>query len=93
VQHGLFHAVFLAELVHPAGGIDNLLLAGKERMAGGADFDTQVMGGGAAGLEAVATAAGYVHFDVIRMDIGFHWETSCWLGPPPEPSVRHGTAK
>src|SRR5579863_7662032 len=34
--------VLLAELVHAAGGVHDLLLAGEERMAAGADFDLQV---------------------------------------------------
>src|SRR5579863_2787556 len=34
--------VFLAELIHAAGGVHDLLLAGEERVAAGADFDMQV---------------------------------------------------
>ena len=33
LQSGRLAAVLAAELVHAAGGIDNLLLAGEERMA------------------------------------------------------------
>ena len=35
--------VFLAELVDTAAGVDDLLLAGVERMAVGADFDLQIV--------------------------------------------------
>jgi len=39
---GLFHTVFLAELVNPTGGIKQFLFAGVERMALGADFNGQI---------------------------------------------------
>ena len=50
---GLFEAVLLVELVHAAAGIDELLLAGVERVALGADFNRDVLLGGT-GLNHVA---------------------------------------
>lgn len=35
-------AVFLLKLIHAAAGIQELLLAGEERMAAGANFDAQL---------------------------------------------------
>jgi len=42
-QACLLHAVTLAEFLDTSGGIDDLLLAGIERMAGRADFDVQLV--------------------------------------------------
>jgi hypothetical protein len=39
-------AVFLAEALDAAGGVDDLLLAGVEGVAGGADFDVQRLAAG-----------------------------------------------
>lgn len=36
------NAVFLLELINSAAGIQELLLAGEERMAAGANFDAQL---------------------------------------------------
>jgi hypothetical protein len=42
---GLLHVVLLLELVYASAGVHQLLLAGKERMAAGADFDVEVIFG------------------------------------------------
>jgi hypothetical protein len=68
----LHGAVFLPEALDAASGIDNLLLACVERMAGGTDFDVQGLAAGGAGCEGVATTAGDVDFNVIRVNAGFH---------------------
>jgi hypothetical protein len=68
----LFHAVFLAEFLNATGGVDNLLLAGVERMTLRADFDVQVFGHGRVGLERVAAATGHGDFVVRWVNIGFH---------------------
>jgi len=60
-------AVLLTETLDTAGGINDLLLAGVERVAFGADFDVQGLGVCGAGLEVVAAAAGDVDFDVVWM--------------------------
>ena len=52
----LLQAELLVELVHAAAGIDQLLLAGVEGMALGADFYGDVLAGGA-GLDDLAAGA------------------------------------
>jgi hypothetical protein len=68
----LFHAVFLAELVNPTGGIKQLLFTSVERVALGADFNGQIMGRGRARLERATATASHVDFFVSRMDVSFH---------------------
>jgi hypothetical protein len=66
-------AEFLVELVHAAGGVNDLLLAGVERVALGANFDMEVVfAHGGLGHELVTAGAGNVHVGVIRMNCGFH---------------------
>jgi hypothetical protein len=69
---GHAHAVFLAELVHAAGRVHDLLLAGVKRMALGADFNVQWLVQGGTGFEFIAATAGYVNFFVFGMAFGFH---------------------
>src|SRR5580658_2295732 len=64
--------VFLAELIHAAGSVDDLLLARIERVAVRAHFDLQILPDGRACLERVAAAAGHIDFGVWRMNLGFH---------------------
>ena len=64
--------VFPAEALHAAGGIQQLLLAGKERMAIGADFYVDVAPMGGAGGEVVAARAHDAHFVVCGMDSCLH---------------------
>src|SRR5712672_667299 len=64
--------VFLAELVHAAGRVDHLLLAGIERMAVRTHIDAQVLAHGRACLESVAAAAADGDLAVLRMDRRFH---------------------
>src|SRR4051794_26889174 len=59
------------EPLDPAPGIDELLLAGVERMAGGADLDVEVRLGRAR-VELVATRATDVRQHVIGMDLSLH---------------------
>lgn len=69
----LYVAVFLTETLDPASGVDDTLLAGIERMAGGADFNVDAgLANRGARLEAVAAAADDIDFGVVRMDFGFH---------------------
>ena len=70
--------VFLGEAFNAAGGVDELLFAGEERMAIGADFDVQhVALDGRTGSEIVA--AGAVHRDgvIVGVDTGFHETPFC----------------
>ncbi len=64
--------VALAELLNAAGGVEDLLLAGVERVAGRADFDVQVASERRARLEAVPAAAGDGDFVVLGVDFVFH---------------------
>jgi hypothetical protein len=64
--------VLLAELVHAAGGIDDLLLAGIEGMAVGADFNLKIVSQSRPRLERIAAGAANVDFCVVGMRIGFH---------------------
>jgi hypothetical protein len=64
--------ILLAEFVDPARSIENLLLAGIERVAARTDFDLEIMTNGRARLEAVATAADDVDFGVVGMNCCFH---------------------
>ena len=63
--------VLLLELFDAARRVDELHLAGEERMARGADFDRNILLG-AARHEAVAAAADDFALFVFRMDAFFH---------------------
>ena len=64
--------VFAAESLHAAGGIHQLLLAGKEGMAGGANFKVDgTLVGGTSG-ERVPASAVHSHFVVGGMNGCFH---------------------
>src|SRR5262249_28413405 len=67
----LVPVVLLLELLHAAGGIDELHLTGEEGMARRADFDGDVLLS-AAGDELVATATGHGRLNVFGMNAGFH---------------------
>ena len=66
----------MTELLNATGGVHDLLLAGVERMALGADFDVEIAASGGAGLELVAATAGDSHVRIIWMNIGFHARVS-----------------
>ena len=65
------HAVALLEAVDTAAGVNQLLLAGKERVALGADFNAQLLLGGT-GDEGVAADAGHGNLLILRMDAFLH---------------------
>ena len=60
-----------AEALDAAGGVDQLLLAGEEGVAGGADFDHQVSLVRGAGIEGVAAGALDVDGFVLRVNSFF----------------------
>jgi hypothetical protein len=59
------------ELVHAAGGVHELLLAGVERMADVADAQNHGLLGGAS-LDDVATGTTDFRVHILRMNISFH---------------------
>ena len=66
--------VLVAEFLDAARGVHDLLGAGVERMALGADFDVQFrFAHGGAGVELVAAAARHCDLFVFRVDSGFHF--------------------
>ena len=61
----------LVETINTSTGVNQLLLAGIERVALGADFNTDLLLGGAGG-EGVAASATDGGLLVLRMDAFFH---------------------
>ena len=78
---GWFLAVALVEAIDTSCGIDQLLFAGKERVASGADFDVQVALFRRARLERLAARAGNCDIDVFWMNSWFHLITLCRRPP------------
>ena len=72
-------AVFAAELVDATTRVNDLLLAGVEGVAGGADFHVQVLAQGGTGVELVAAAADDLGVAVRGVDAFFHGD-SAWPG-------------
>ncbi len=64
--------VFTSELINTSRSIHDFLLAGVERMAGGADFDMQILTHSGTGSELIAATANHLDLFVFWMDIGFH---------------------
>ena len=70
---GLALAVLLAETFNAASGINDLLLAGPERVAFGADFNVIArLAERGTGGESVAAGAVNLHFGVFGMAFGLH---------------------
>ena len=67
----LLDAVLLVELINTAAGVNQLLLAGVEGVALGADFNGDVLLGGA-GLDDGAASASDGGLLIIRMDSFLH---------------------
>jgi hypothetical protein len=74
-SNGRSAAVLAPELIDPAAGIENLLLAGVERMAGGADFNVQFAAQRGSGRELVSATANDLYVAVLGMDSLFHLRT------------------
>jgi hypothetical protein len=66
-------AVTPVETIHTAGGVNQLLLAGKKGMAGGTDFHVQVAFTRRTSLESLAAGTGHGYFAIFRMNSGFHF--------------------
>src|SRR5690606_14711564 len=68
-------AVFLTEALDATGGIDDLLLAGIERVASRADFHLdRRLGARRTRGEVVTAGTIHLHIGVFRVDVGFHRE-------------------
>ena len=67
----------LVEALDTTAGVHNLLGAGVERMALGANVQTQVTTHGGLDLDHVAAGTGSSDLFVLRMDIFFHWAQPC----------------
>ena len=72
----LLDAVLLVELVNTAAGVDQLLLAGVERVALGANLDGDVLAGGA-GLDDVAAGAPDCGLIIFGMYAFLHFAHLC----------------
>ena len=69
---GIALGVFAAEAFDATGRIHELLFAGKERMAGGADFYGDVTLVGGTGYKGIAASAMHADFTIVRMSRCFH---------------------
>ena len=67
----LLRTVALIKLLNAAGSVNQLLLAGKKAMAGGADFNPDLFYGGAR-LKSIAAGAGHRRCCQCGMDAFFH---------------------
>src|SRR5262245_36126671 len=76
-----FLAIALVEAIDASRGVDQLLFAGKERVASGADFDVQIALLGRARLERLAASAGNCDIDVFWMNSWFHFDHSLQAAP------------
>jgi hypothetical protein len=76
---GLFGAagglVLLFEAVHASSRIDQLLFTSKERMAGGADFHSDIALVRRARFEGMAAGADDINFVVSGVNTGLHFST------------------
>lgn len=61
------------EAIHAAGRVNQLLLAGKKRMAGRADFNVEIAFARRTRLKRLATGAGHGYFFIFRVNSGFHF--------------------
>ena len=68
---GLFLTVSLLEALDTTGRVNQLLLAGEERMAGGADLNPVRLAGGT-GFHHMPAGTGDINFLIVRMDRLFH---------------------
>lgn len=67
----VLHTVLLQEFLNTAFGVNDLLLAGEKRMAGGANLDVNVLTGRSR-FDDITTGAGNRGVKIFRMDTGFH---------------------
>ena len=72
LRRGLF-TIALVEAIYAAGGVNELLFTGKERMASRADFYVQLAFFRRASLKCFSARTGNANFGVFRMDSRFHY--------------------
>ena len=85
--------VLAAETLDTTGGVHELLLAGKEGMAGGADFYADVALVGGAGGEGVTAGAMHADLAVAGMDGCFHVSSETSIQPLDSTGVRKDSAR
>ena len=73
---GRFLAIALVEAIDASCGIDQLLLAGKERVASRTNFNVQVTFLSGASLERLAARAGDGNINVFWVNSWFHFDHS-----------------
>ena len=79
----LLHAVTLLELINASAAVDQLLTAGEEGVALGADFDLELALDGTA-LEGLTAGTANDALAVGRMDVLFHcFLLNIWAGHRP----------
>ena len=61
------------EPIHAAGGIDQLLLACKERMASRTNLNVQIAFTGRSGFESLSTGAGHGYLFIFRVNSRLHF--------------------
>ena len=77
----LAHPILATELVDATAGVNDLLLAGVERVTGGANLYKKVLTKRGARRKFVATTTGDLDVGVIGVNIGFHFgspERATW---------------
>ena len=70
---GFLPGVPPVETIDAPRSIDQLLLTGKERMAGRTNFHVQVVFACGSSLKGLAAGAGNGNFFIFRMNSGFHF--------------------
>ena len=90
---GVAFGVLAAETLDTTGGVHELLLAGKEGMAGGADFYADVALVGGAGGEGVTAGAMHADLAVAGMDGCFHVSSETSIQPLDSTGVRKDSAR
>ena len=83
-------AELLGEAVNAAFGVDQLLPAGEERVAAGANVEMQVLAG-AAGLPLGAAGAMDGGFEIFRVDVGLHVRVPSAGTGALRPTYRHSS--
>ena len=72
------------EALDTSASVQNLLLTGVERVAGGANVQVDRGAQGGTGSDYRAAAAGRFDCFVVRMHISFHEKVLGWFVPPPD---------